>query len=124
MKIPPFILHHSYFILHTCSRWFDGGENGKIHGKGMNAVRQSCEQSSTMGSGHRKIRLAPDVRRVLICEQIHNEGCVNPVVQNGTLSTVMKLMQMQSRMQIFEFMTKEDAYSSIGCSPRASCRHA
>ena len=25
--------HTSSFILHTCSRWLAGGENGKIHGK-------------------------------------------------------------------------------------------
>lgn len=31
-------------------QWFDGGENGKICGKGMNAARQNCEQFSSMGS--------------------------------------------------------------------------
>ena len=30
--------------------WFDGGGNGKIHGKGVNAARQSYEHFSSMGS--------------------------------------------------------------------------
>ena len=30
------------------ARWFDGGENGKIYGKGMNVARHSCELGSLM----------------------------------------------------------------------------
>ena len=32
--------------------WFDGGENGKIHGKGMNAARQSREHFRLWGRPH------------------------------------------------------------------------
>lgn len=64
-----------------------------------------------------------DSIETLTGEPLHNAGCVKPGVHDGTLSTVMKLMQMQSQMQVPEFKTRDDAYSSIGCSPQASCRH-
>ena len=99
------------------------GENGEIYVNGMNAAWQSSEQPLTMGLGNGEVSVAPDMWRALISERVHNEGHVNLWVQDGTISTIMKLMQMQLQMQTSGFMTKEDAYSSIGCSPQASCRH-
>lgn len=32
------------FLSSAVGRWFDGGGNGKIYGKGMNVVRQGCER--------------------------------------------------------------------------------